>query len=100
MRTSLLPWCLLVGSVSLLAACAGDQKKSDVQVLDAKPDGIMLRAPENNPQLAGITADEHCAQYGKIANLVRERDPKGFDELEEPGTAVYAFACIPASAPR
>ena len=95
MRTSCLPWCLFLGWFAVLAACASS---SDMQVLDSRPEGITLRYKENDRQLAGVTADQHCANYGKVSQLIRQKDSKGLEAAEDPGTAVFVFECVDATA--
>lgn len=94
MRTSCLPWSLFLGWFAVLAACAST---SSMQVLDSRPEGITLRY-NNDPQLAGVTADQHCATYGKVGKLIRQKDSKGAEAVEDPGTAVFVFECVEAPA--
>lgn len=95
MRTSCLPWSLFLGWFAALAACASS---SGMQVLDSRPEGITLRYKENDSQIAGVTADQHCATYGKVAKLIRQKDSKGVEAVEDPGTAVFVFECVDARA--
>ena len=95
MRTSRFPQSLFLGWFAVLAACASS---SGMQVLDSRPEGITLRYEEKNPQLAGVTADQHCATYGKVAKLIRQKDSKGVEAVEDPGTAVFVFECVDAAA--
>ena len=95
MRTSCLPWSLFLVWFSVLAACASS---NGMQVLDSRPEGITLRYKENDPQLAEVTADQHCATYGKVSKLIRQKDSKGVEAVEDPGTAVFVFECLDAPA--
>lgn len=98
MRRSSILWGSLVAAMVLLSACADDGGGSDrVEVVNARPDGISLRAPADG-ELAGITADEHCANYGKAARLLQDRTAKGLQEMERPHSAVFVYQCVAPSA--
>lgn len=93
MRRFCLPLYLLLGASGLLAGCSSDSS-SGPEVLNAQPDGITLRDNRNDMEVAGITADEHCAKYGKVAHLLSQRQPKGIASFEYAGTAEFVFACV------
>lgn len=98
MRVSSVQWGLVVAVTTLLSACA-DEISDRAEVLSAQPDAISIRAPSDG-ELAGITADEHCANYGKAAKLRQDRSAKGLQELERPGSAVFVYQCVePNAAP-
>jgi hypothetical protein len=69
-----------------------------MQVLDSRPEGITLRYNKSDPQLAGVTADQHCATYGRVATLIEQKDSRGVESVEDPGTAVFVFECVDAPA--
>lgn len=79
---------LLASALSLLAACSGSSNTS--RVLDSQPGGITLLYPPSDVQAAGVQADEHCALYGKVSMLIKEKSA-GFDA---PGSATMYFACV------
>ena len=95
MQNSCLPCCLFLGCFAVVAACASG---NDMQVLASGPQGITLRYKEDNRQLAGVTADEHCANYGKVSQFVRQKDSRGLEAVEDPGTTVFMFACVDPAA--
>lgn len=86
--TGLTRGLLLASALSLLAACSGSSNTS--RVLDSQPGGITLLYPPSEVQAAGIQADEHCAQYGKVSMLIKDKSA-GFDA---PGDARMYFACV------
>lgn len=95
MRVSSVQWGLVVAVTALLSACA-DDVSNRVEVLSAQPDAISIRAPSDG-ELAGITADEHCANYGKAAKLRQDQSAKGLQALERPGSAVFVYQCVAAN---
>ena len=86
--TGLTSGLLLASALSLLAACSSSSNTS--RVVDAQPGGITLRYPPSDVQAAGVQADEHCAHYGKVSMLIKEKSA-GFDA---PGDATMYFACV------
>jgi len=87
----LLPSRLLVGMLILLSACSSS---GETHVLDSQPEGITLLYKQSERDIAGVTADEHCRQYGKLAKLREQQQPKGFEAVENPGSAIFVFACV------
>ena len=86
--TGLTRGLLLASALSLLAACSSSNTTS--RVLDSQPGGITLRYPLGDVQAAGIQADEHCAHYGKVSTLIKDKSA-GFDA---PGETTMYFACV------
>lgn len=78
---------LLACALTLFAACSGSDHS---RVVDSQPGGITLLYPPSDVQAAGVQADEHCAHYGKVSMLIKEKSA-GFDA---PGNATMYFACV------
>lgn len=91
MHKLLLPGRLLVGMSILLSACSSS---GETHVLDSRPEGITLLYKQSEMDIAGVTADEHCRQYGKLSKLREQQQPKGFEAVEHPGSTIFVFACI------
>lgn len=78
---------LLACALNLFAACSGSDHS---RVVDSEPGGITLLYPPSDVQAAGVQADEHCAHYGKVSMLIKDKSA-GFDA---PGDARMYFACV------
>ena len=94
MRTSRFLWLVFAAASTLLAACeSGGKSGRTMEVLDSRPDGITIRDTIDNRPFAGVTADEHCATYGKAARLLEQKNIRGYEAAEHPGSAVFIFQC-------
>lgn len=91
-RRRLLRGLPLAAVALTLAACGS----STLKVVNSEPAGITLAASPNEAEAAGVQADEHCAHYGKVANLLKQQSPKGMEAVETPGATLFVFACVPA----
>lgn len=78
---------LLACALTLFVACSGSDPS---RVVDSQPGGITLLYPSRDVQAAGVQADEHCAHYGKVSMLIKDKSA-GFDA---PGDARMYFACV------
>jgi len=76
---------LLVGVGLLVAGCA---------VRHASPDGITIEHDAYQPELAGVEAEEHCAQYGKKAVLVKTSAPAPSSSLLYLNSSLSMYDCV------
>jgi hypothetical protein len=77
---------LVLGIALLLAACA---------VRHASPDGITIEHDAYQPELAAVEAREHCAQYGKKAELVGTSPAAPSASLMYLESSISMYNCVP-----
>jgi hypothetical protein len=77
---------LVLGLAWLLAACA---------VRHASPDGITIEHDAYQPELAAVEAREHCAQYGKKAELVGTSPAAPSASLMYLESSISMYNCVP-----
>jgi hypothetical protein len=77
---------VLLGLALWLAGCAIRQEG---------PDGITIEHDAYQPELAAIEAREHCAQYGKKAELVGTSAPAPSRSLLYLNSSVSIYDCVP-----
>jgi hypothetical protein len=76
---------VVVGLVLGLVGCA---------VRHASPDGITIEHDAYQPELAAVEAEEHCAQYGKKAVLVKTSAPAPSTSLLYLNSSLSMYECV------
>jgi hypothetical protein len=77
---------VLFGIVLWLAGCA---------VRHESPEGITIEHDVYQPELAAVEAREHCAQYGKKAELVGTSPPAPSSSLLYLNSSISIYDCVP-----
>ena len=77
---------VLLGLALWLAGCA---------VRHESPDGITIEHDAYQPELAAVEAREHCAQYGKKAELVGTSPAAPSASLLYLESSISMYNCVP-----